>query len=100
MVKRASAGLALALAAGTVGAGGCAHSRAAEDGSRGSRPARVHVVPVVSRSVQRTVDSVGSLFPFEEVTVGSEVEGRVAQVFVDVGDAVTRGRPLVKVVPT
>ncbi len=99
MVKRASAGLALALAAGTVAAGGCARSRAAEDGTRGSRPVKAHVVPVVSRSVQRTVDSVGSLFPFEEVTVGSEVEGRVAQVFVDVGDAVTRGRPLVKVVP-
>jgi RND family efflux transporter MFP subunit len=57
------------------------------------------VVPVVSRSVQRTVDSVGSLFPFEEVTVGAEVEGRVAQVFVDVGDAVSRGRALVKIVP-
>src|SRR5258706_13255589 len=99
MVKRASAGLALALAAGTVAAGGCARSRAAEDGSRGSRPVKAHVVPVVSRSVQRTVDSVGSLFPFEEVTVGSEVEGRVAQVFVDVGDAVSRGRALVKIVP-
>ena len=99
MGKRASAGLALALTAGTVAAGGCARGRAAEDGTRGSRPVKAHVVPVVSRSVQRTVDSVGSLFPFEEVTVGSEVEGRVAQVFVDVGDAVTRGRPLVKVVP-
>ena len=33
----------------------------------------------------------GSLFPFEEVTVGSEVEGRVDQVFVDVGDRVARG---------
>jgi len=32
-------------------------------------------------------------------TVGSEVEGRVAQVFVDVGDAVARGRALVKIVP-
>jgi RND family efflux transporter MFP subunit len=99
MGKRAAAGLALALAAGTLAAAGCARGRAAEDGGKGARPVKAHVVPVVSRSVQRTVDSVGSLFPFEEVTVGSEVEGRVAQVFVDVGDAVTRGRPLVKVVP-
>jgi RND family efflux transporter MFP subunit len=89
--------VALALAA-SVGVGGCARGRAAEDGA-GSRPVKAHVVPVVSRSVQRTVDSVGSLFPFEEVTVGSEVEGRVAQVFVDVGDAVSRGRALVKIVP-
>ena len=100
MGKRASAGWALALAGVAVaGAGGCARGRAAEDSGAGSRPVKAHVVPVVSRSVQRTVDSVGSLFPFEEVTVGSEVEGRVAQVFVDVGDAVSRGRPLVKIVP-
>ena len=100
MAKRASAGWALALAAAiAMGAGGCARGRAAEDGGAGSRPVKAHVVPVVSRSVQRTVDSVGSLFPFEEVTVGSEVEGRVAQVFVDVGDAVARGRALVKIVP-
>jgi RND family efflux transporter MFP subunit len=89
--------LALVLAA-SVGVSGCARGRAAEDGA-GSRPVKAHVVPVVSRSVQRTVDSVGSLFAFEEVTVGSEVEGRVAQVFVDVGDAVSRGRALVKIVP-
>jgi membrane fusion protein, multidrug efflux system len=99
MMRRASARWALALAAGAVALGGCARGRAAEDGAPGSRPVKAHVVPVVSRSVQRTVDSVGSLFPFEEVTVGSEVEGRVAQVFVDVGDAVARGRALVKIVP-
>jgi multidrug efflux pump subunit AcrA (membrane-fusion protein) len=100
MGTRASAGWALALAgAAVMGAGGCARGRAAEDGGAGSRPVKAHVVPVVSRSVQRTVDSVGSLFPFEEVTVGSEVEGRVAQVFVDVGDAVSHGRALVKIVP-
>jgi RND family efflux transporter MFP subunit len=100
MAKRTSAGWALALAAGVAAVAiGCARGRAAEDGARGSRPVKAHVVPVVSRSVQRTVDSVGSLFPFEEVTVGSEVEGRVAQVFVDVGDAVARGRALVKIVP-
>ena len=87
MAKRPSSGFALALAVAFTAAGGCARGRAAEDG-RGPKAVKAHVVPVVSRSVQRTVDSVGSLFPFEEVTVGSEVEGRVAQVFVDVGDAV------------
>jgi len=100
MAKRASAGWALALAgAAAASVGACARGRAAEDGGAASRPVKAHVVPVVSRSVQRTVDSVGSLFAFEEVTVGSEVEGRVAQVFVDVGDAVARGRALVKIVP-
>ncbi|HEV7502166.1 MAG TPA: hypothetical protein VGQ33_19260, partial [Vicinamibacteria bacterium] len=54
---------------------GCARGRAADDASRSSRPVKARVVAVVSRSVARNVDSVGSLFPFEEVTVGSEVEG-------------------------
>ena len=76
----------------------CARGRAADDG-RGARPVKARVVTVASRRVQRTVESVGSLFPFEEVTVGAEVEGRVAQVFVDVGDPVTGGRPLVQIIP-
>src|SRR4051812_9614399 len=88
--------LALAVA---LGQGACARGRASDDGARASKPVKARVVPVVSRSVRRTVDSVGSLFAFEEVTVGSEVEGRVAEVYVDVGDAVAGGRPLVKVVP-
>ena len=76
---------------------GCAAGRAGDDPQ--ARPVKVRVVPVVARSVQRNVEAVGSLFPFEEVTVGSEVEGRVDQVYVDVGDAVARGRSLVKIVP-
>jgi RND family efflux transporter MFP subunit len=79
------------------GAIGCASGRAGDNPK--ARPVKVRVVPVVARSVQRNVEAVGSLFPFEEVTVGSEVEGRVDQVYVDVGDAVARGRSLVKIVP-
>jgi len=79
-------------------AAGCARGRAADD-PRAVHPVKARVVTVSARNVQRTVESVGSLFPFEEVTVGSEVEGRVAQVFVDVGDPVTGGRPLAQIVP-
>jgi multidrug efflux pump subunit AcrA (membrane-fusion protein) len=89
---------ATTVALAMLAAAGCAGGRAA-DGQRAARPVKARVVPVVARKVQRTVDSVGSLFPFEEVTVGSEVEGRVAQVYVDVGDRVAAGRPLVKIVP-
>jgi RND family efflux transporter MFP subunit len=100
MTRERSSGAALAAAAVLLTlAGGCARGRAADDGARASRPVKAHVVPVVTRSVARNVDSVGSLFPFEEVTVGSEVEGRVAQVYVDVGDSVRTGRPLVKIMP-
>jgi multidrug efflux pump subunit AcrA (membrane-fusion protein) len=98
MALRRSLAVSLALVPVVLGgAAGCARGRA-ED-ARAARPVKARVVPVQSRSVNRTVDSVGSLFAFEEVTVGSEVEGRVAQVFVDVGDRVAPGRPLVKIVP-
>jgi RND family efflux transporter MFP subunit len=43
------------------------------------------------------VEAVGSLFPQEEVTVSSEVDGKIDQVFVDVGDRVEAGQPIVGV---
>jgi multidrug efflux pump subunit AcrA (membrane-fusion protein) len=63
------------------------------------KPLQVKIVQVEFRQVRRNVDSVGSLFAYEEVTVSSEVEGKVDEVLVDVGDRVTRGQPIVKVSP-
>ena len=40
------------------------------------------------RKLRRDVEAVGSLFAKDEVAVSSEVEGRVEQVLVDVGDRV------------
>ena len=88
----------LALLVGGSGAG-CSGSRASDDAKQQVEPVKARVVPVVSRKVARRVDSVGSLFPFEEVTVSSEVEGRVDEVYADVGDPVARGRSLVKIHP-
>jgi RND family efflux transporter MFP subunit len=95
--KTGPAGTFLALLLAAWGAG-CAGSRANDD-KRAIKPVKARVVAVVSRKVARRVDSVGSLFPFEEVTVSSEVEGRVDEVYVDVGDPVARGRALVKIRP-
>jgi membrane fusion protein, multidrug efflux system len=81
------------------GASGCARGRASDDAPRVIKPVRVRILPVVARRVARRVESVGSLFANEEVTVSSEVEGRVEAVYVDVGDPVLRGRPLVKILP-
>ena len=64
------------------------------------RPISVRVLPVELKQTRRNVESVGSLFPLDEVTVSSEVEGRVEQVLVDVGDHVSAGQTIVKVVPT
>ncbi len=57
----------------------------------------VQLARVESREYRRTVEAVGSLFPDEEVTVSSEVEGKVEQVLADVGDRITLGQPLVKI---
>jgi membrane fusion protein, multidrug efflux system len=64
-----------------------------------AKPISAKVVPVEPHEIRRNVEAVGSLFPYEEVTVSSEVEGRVAEVLVDVGDRVTSHQPLVKVAP-
>jgi RND family efflux transporter MFP subunit len=60
----------------------------------------VRAVQVSRKQITRKVESVGSLYPYEEVAVSSEVDGKVAQVLVDVGDKVSTGQPIVKVVPT
>jgi len=83
---------------GLAGAAGCGRGRASDD-ANARKPVKAKVVNVVVRDLPRTIESVGSLFPFEEVTVSSEVDGRVDKIFVDVGDLVGRGRPLVKIVP-
>lgn len=61
-----------------------------------SGPIKVQTAPVVIRQLQREVESVGSLFPFEEVIISSEIEGRVEHVYADLGDRVTEGQVLVR----
>jgi membrane fusion protein (multidrug efflux system) len=71
-------------------------------GKRADGPAKddrlqVRAVPIHVGELRRNVESVGSLFALEEVAVSSEVEGKVDEVLVDVGDRVDRGQPLVNV---
>jgi membrane fusion protein (multidrug efflux system) len=79
----------------------CSKGAAGKPVEQGAAPAsiQVHVATVEQKEVQRTVESVGSLFALEEVTVSSEVEGKVQKVLVDVGDRVSKGQPLVEVSP-
>jgi multidrug efflux pump subunit AcrA (membrane-fusion protein) len=67
--------------------------------TRGPKPVKARVLTVEHKEVRRDVLSVGSLFPYEEVAVSSEVEGKVERVLVDVGDRVDKGQGLVKVLP-
>jgi RND family efflux transporter MFP subunit len=98
MSKRGAAAGA-ALVAATLAVSGCSPSRASDDPRKGGKPVKARVVAVEAKKVPRQVEAVGSLFAFEEVTVGAEVEGRVGEVYVDVGDRLAQGRPLLKIVP-
>jgi RND family efflux transporter MFP subunit len=62
-----------------------------------SGPIAVRTAPVVSREMRRVVESVGTLFPYDEIIISAEVEGRVSQVNVDLGDEVAAGQVMVQI---
>jgi RND family efflux transporter, MFP subunit len=62
-----------------------------------SGPVTVSVSPVKTRNVQRIVESVGTLFPYDETTISAEIEGRVDQIKADLGDQVSQGQVLVHI---
>jgi multidrug efflux pump subunit AcrA (membrane-fusion protein) len=64
-----------------------------------AHPVSVRALAIAMKPIRRNIESVGSLFAYEEVTVSSEVEGRVERVLADVGDRVSAGQPIVKVAP-
>jgi RND family efflux transporter MFP subunit len=66
----------------------------AEDG-----PLPIAVAKVQAKEVRRTIDVTGTLAAVEEVTVSSEVEGRVMRIAADLGDRVSAGQPLVVLDP-
>jgi membrane fusion protein (multidrug efflux system) len=76
---------------------GEAPGKAADRRERAVKEIPVTAITVQSKEFRRNVEAVGSLFPREEVTVSSEVDGKVDQVFVDVGDRVEAGQPIVGV---
>jgi HlyD family secretion protein len=71
---------------------------AAADGDAPTAAAlTVTTAPVISQELVRTVPATGSVYPWQEVTISSEVGGyRVAEVLVDVGSRVRKGQVLVR----
>ena len=63
----------------------------------GDAPLPVTVAPVRTQRVPRTVEFVGTLYANEEVTVSSEVDGRLASIAADLGDRVSHGQTLAKI---
>lgn len=56
--------------------------------------------PVLSRSVTRTVEAVGTLHGYEEVTLSANVEGRVTKIHHDLASRVKPGELLLELDPT
>jgi RND family efflux transporter MFP subunit len=56
--------------------------------------------PVTIRPVQRTVEAVGTLHGYEEVTLSTKVDGRVRKINHEVSDRVAPGELLLEIDPT
>jgi len=78
-------------------------SESKETNDRAQRIVPVTVAALEHRSVERTVDVVGSLKGWEEVTVGAKLPAmrvsRVARIHHDMGDRVKQGEMLVELEP-
>jgi RND family efflux transporter MFP subunit len=78
---------------------GCSRSTSSSVLGDAAHPTPVHLYTVAEETAQRRVQAVGSLFALEESILSSQVEGRVAEVLADVGDAVKEDQPLVVLDP-
>ena len=74
----------------------------AEEGqeARDRSVAAVTAEPVTVRPVQRTVEAVGTLHAYEEVSIMAKVEGRVRRIVHEVSDRVQPGELLLEIDPT
>ena len=68
---------------------------AATDSSAVDQVLTITTAPVSTREVKRTVEMVGTLRGWEEVTVSNESPGTIEQLLVDLGDRVKKGQRLV-----
>src|SRR5262245_47069363 len=103
MIRRLEAILLLGCGLATLaitGCGGPGTEKPAQASATGPQPVPVTVAPLEHRRVERTVDAVGSLKGWEEVTVGAKLAAmrvaRVLKVHHDMGDRVAPGALLVE----
>jgi len=75
---------------------GCGPKDKSAGANTGPKVVPVTLAEVESRSIERTVDAVGTLKGWDEVTVGAKKIGRVARVLHDIGDRVNPGDLLVE----
>src|SRR5216110_1041584 len=70
-------------------AGGCSKARTTSVLGDAAHPPPVHFYTVAEETARRRIQAVGSLYAFEESTLSSQVEGRVAE---EIGRASCRER--------
>ena len=82
-------------------AGGCSREKSKDATTQDApEPAiAISTKPVATREVRRTVEMVGTLGGWEEVTISNEAPGIIQQVVVDLGDKVKKGQRLVLLDP-
>jgi membrane fusion protein, multidrug efflux system len=80
----------------------CSREGAKEKGAANQTPGTsveqvmtITAVPVATREVRRTVEMVGTLTGWEEVTVSNEDPGTIEKILVDLGDKVKKGQRLI-----
>lgn len=75
---------------------GC-NQKPADKNKKESGPVAVRVAKVTQRVIQRSVDGVGTLFPYDEAIISAEVDGPLQQVTADLGDSVAQGQVLARI---
>ncbi len=79
---------------------GCSRATQAKNpGASKGQTVQVKTVQVKRQEIERRVDTVGTLMADQEVVVSAEVEGRVTEVLVDLGDRVQKGQALLNILP-
>jgi RND family efflux transporter MFP subunit len=78
--------------------GGCSRGKPqdAASGPQAEQTIAITTKPVETREIKRTVEMVGTLRGWEEVTVSNEMPGTVEKILVDLGDKVTKGQLLIR----
>ena len=76
---------------------GCDKKPVVQANKKAPEAIEIRVAQVGGRDITRVVESVGTMFPFDETVVSAEIEGKVEKVEVDLGDVVTAGQVLVRI---
>jgi RND family efflux transporter MFP subunit len=75
---------------------GCDSSKKEDEFSKKERIAHVKVFKVKKGAIASYIYATGTLKPNQEARLGPKVDGRIEKIYVDEGDFVEKGKPLIK----